>query len=382
MGSTGRARRPTDATATAAAQATAPSSTSARASAGRRSRWRCCWGRGRGSCRGASASSCSASSTRQHVWQWKKMQLDDGGSHDARCGVTFLHGDVLAAPQLDIWAVASTRVLLVHGTCFGEAMMAEIGRACHRLRHGTFVVSVSRAVPSPCLQVLGRRLVPASWGDCTIYYQWRVGDCDGAVDPKLPLVHAGADDNTSEQVAVRDAGVLRDVVPLLARGSDSGELLGVHAACLVAFAAASEESARALVVAVGPLLATLDRRGLDAAPLPLLASTLMALNALAQRGLASHIVKVTGGVASLLALLPRREATERAAMPAPLLETLISLLQRCVDADAGVAAEVAADSNAVDGLTSIAERSGGRAFVSEAAVDSARAIVHSIRSNE
>lgn len=241
--------------------------------------------------------------------------------------------------------------------------------------------------------------------------------------------HAGADDNTAEQRVVREAGILsRVIVPLLqspasprdpiddgAHGGahdgshDSSEMLGVHAACAAAFAAASEQSARELLSlgAVDLLFATLCRlpvanndnmeRAPGAAvstpvPVPLLAATLMALGCLAaQPSLASSMAASPHHMKTLLDLLPPPHAPCNGGgdggLPPALNEALVGVLLSCLTADASPAvATVAIDESAVAALVGLADgttRGGdGRAMVvTEATSDTARTILTHIARN-
>ena len=337
-----------------------------------------------------------------------------GELHDGACAaaaklgaeaadVEFARRDFLLEPQ-DSWAARSTRVLLVHGTCYGEATTARIAAACAWLAPGTFVVSVSRPLPAPCLQLLGQRSVRASWGDATVFFQWRYAtDAADAADSRF---HANAHDNTAEQAAVRDAGVLRRVVSLLARRADDDatmtrgggdgehdDALRINAACLVAFAAASEQSAHALVAAgaLEPLLATLNLESTTtataAAPAaPVLASTLMALAALAaQPALASRVAAAASGrgIAILSAWLPRDDrgggsddaGTAKERLPAPLAEVLLVVLLRCATACPLAAETLREDPIALTALSFIGAQEGCGANLPGAAAETALAIV-------
>ncbi|GMH54222.1 hypothetical protein TrST_g8871 [Triparma strigata] len=185
--------------------------------------------------------------------------------------VSFINGGIMEKHNVRVWASTDTSVLLIHGHCFGDDLISNISQEISSLAPGSFVVSTSSPLRSPSLQLLGVRYIETSWGPCSLHYQQRINS----------TLNQLSDDNTADQRLVRESGVFEGVVDLLGGGGEQKrEELEVAAALMVAFASASEESARRMndLGASGRLLEVLMMDGVSVRQK---AASLAALSALA-----------------------------------------------------------------------------------------------------
>ena len=94
-----------------------------------------------------------------------------GATSSMACmNVEMLHGD---ATDRDVFDWSAADVVLIHGATFGVELMEKIALICDDLKVGSFVLTVSKTVPSAGLAIVEEVKGEFSWGEGSIFIMQR-----------------------------------------------------------------------------------------------------------------------------------------------------------------------------------------------------------------
>ena len=218
-------------------------------------------------------------------------------------------GDAGTGEAVEAWRAAD--VVLAHGS-----LSAHLADAAVHLGPGALLVTAggqpveSGSAAARAFQLCERRRLPISWGMGTLFLHRRLASEDGAGG------WAGGDESDGARI-LRESGVLQArVLPSLLGGGASA----TEAACVIAFAARGELSARALCVGQEPALRALADALIRPGTLHARAAAALALSQLCQHSASLWPELCSAALPALVSSCSATEASLRSAAASALAD--------------------------------------------------------------
>lgn len=100
----------------------------------------------------------------QHRWETKVKKMDDMEEDPAiNVDIEFINGDGSQLPWTD------ATIVFCNSTCFDEDLMKDLASKANHMTVGSFLVTVTKRIPSEMFKLLEYEKMPMNWGTATVY---------------------------------------------------------------------------------------------------------------------------------------------------------------------------------------------------------------------